>query len=62
MKKINAQCFVEVAATCPYCGALDDILDDVRDVMDDNHRAHNIDKEITCSECNEIYIVENVNY
>jgi hypothetical protein len=62
MKRIDAKCFVEVAAECPYCGAIDDILDDVRELMEDDHRAYNIDKEIRCSECKNVYIVDNVNF
>lgn len=62
MEKVDAKCFIEVVSQCPYCGAIDDILDNVREVMDDEHRAYNIDKEITCSECNKQYIVDNINF
>lgn len=62
MEKINANCFIEILCTCPYCGAVEDVFDDVRELMGDDHRAENIDKEVKCSECEQIFIVENVMY
>jgi hypothetical protein len=32
-----------------------DVLEDVREVMDDDHRASGIDVEVTCEDCNETF-------
>lgn len=62
MKETTAQTFLEVVCTCPYCGAIEDILKDVKEVLEYDHRASNIDKEIKCSECSEIFIVTDINF
>jgi hypothetical protein len=60
MEKVNANCNVEVFCNCPYCGAFEDVFEDVRESMDDDHRAENIDVEVECSECGNAFIVDNV--
>ena len=62
MEKVNANCFIEVCCKCPYCDAFEDVFEDVRESMDDDHRADNIDVEVKCSECGEPFIVENVRF
>ena len=62
MKKVNANCFIEVCCKCPYCDAFEDVFENVRESMDDDHRAENIDVEVKCSECGEPFIVENVRF
>lgn len=64
MKKVNASLFIEVLCNCPHCGAIDDIfdLDRTKDVLGQDYRAENCDLEITCSECSETYIVENIHF
>jgi formylmethanofuran dehydrogenase subunit E len=37
-----------------------DVLEDVREVMDDDHRASGIDVEVTCEDCNETFLVTDV--
>jgi len=39
MKEVRANCYVEVLCTCPNFGYGLDVLDEVRGVMDDDHRA-----------------------
>ena len=60
MEKVNANCSIEVYCTCPHCGAFEDVFEDVREVMDEDHRAENIDVEVKCSECEKPFIIENV--
>ncbi len=60
-KKVNANTFIEVLCTCPYCGALEDVFENVRELLD-VMSADNCDKEYTCSECKEVFIIENVHY
>ena len=62
MESVRAKFFVEVSSQCPYCDALDEILSNVSEVMNNDHRASNIDVEITCSECKNIYIVTDIDY
>ncbi len=64
MKIVDATCFVEVACTCPYCDAFEDIFDDgrVKESMGDDHRADDCNIEIECSECGELFLVENIHF
>jgi uncharacterized protein YbaR (Trm112 family) len=62
MKTVRASCFVEVICICPNCGSGLDVLDNVRDVMDDDHRASNIDVEITCEDCKQAFLITDVDY
>lgn len=50
MKEVRANCYVEVLCTCPNCGYGLDVMDEVREVMDDDHRASGIDVEVTCED------------
>jgi len=59
---VEAQTFIEVMCTCPYCGAIEDVFDDVRDCFDDGPRAIGCNVEVKCSECTGMFIVTNVNY
>jgi len=62
MKETRANCYVEVLCTCPNCGYGLDVLEDVREVMDDDHRASGIDVEVTCEDCNETFLVTDVDF
>ena len=33
-KKVDATCHIEVCCVCPYCGAFEDVFDDVREGKD----------------------------
>ena len=56
MKEVRANCYVEVLCTCHNCGYVLDVMDKVREVMDDDHRASGIDVEVTCEDCNETFL------
>jgi hypothetical protein len=45
-----------------HCGYGLDVLEDVREVMDDDHRASGIDVEVTCEDCNETFLVTDVDF
>ena len=61
-QKVNANCFIEVVCNCPHCNAFEDVFEDVREVMDDDHSASNIDVEHKCSECEKTFVIENVRF
>ena len=60
MKKVDAETHIEVMCHCPYCNSYQDVLENVRDVMDHTMRSENCDVEVRCDECRELFIVENV--
>lgn len=64
MKKVDANCWIEVVCACPYCGAFEDVIDNdhIKEAMGDGHRADNCDVEVTCSECKKDFIVENIHF
>ena len=62
MEKVNANCFIEVFCKCPYCDAFEDVFEDVRESMNYDHKADNIDVEVKCSECLKKFIIENVGF
>jgi len=62
MERVRANCFVEVLCICPRCGYGLDLLDNVRECMDDDHRASNINVEVTCGECKETFLVTDVDF
>ena len=64
MKEVRANTFVEVTCSCPHCDAFLDILDNdqVRESLGSDHRAEDCDIEITCSECNQEFIVTDIDF
>ena len=62
IKKVDANCTVEVYCTCPYCDAFEDVFEDVREGMDEFHQATNCDVDHECSNCGKTFIVDNVHY
>lgn len=62
MKTANATTFIEICVTCPHCGAHDDKFDELHEHLSNEPRASGINVEVTCSECKENYIVEDINY
>lgn len=62
-KKADATTFLEIVCACPYCGAIKDVFDDVREFLHDGElSASNLDHEVTCSECKQVYIIDNIHY
>lgn len=62
MKETRAQLYIEVLCTCPNCDYGLDIFDDIKDILDDDHRASNIDKEIVCEGCGETFLLTDVDF
>lgn len=64
MKSTEAQTNVEVICDCPYCDAHLDIfeLGNTQAVLSGELRAHNIDLEITCPECQNTFRVDSIHY
>jgi hypothetical protein len=64
MKKVDANCHIEVLCNCPYCDAYEDIFDNdnVKESMGNDHRAENCELEVSCSECGKTFIVENIHF
>lgn len=59
-KETTAQFSCEVLCDCPHCGEILDILDDVGELLRSDHTAEGIEVEITCSNCQEDFIVTEV--
>jgi len=63
MEKVHATTFLEITVTCPYCGAYDDKIDELREYLQYGElTAESIDAEVSCSECEQKYIIEQINY
>jgi hypothetical protein len=62
MKEVKASTFIEVLCTCPNCGYGLDIFDEVKDHMEEDHRASGIDVHVTCEDCNETFIVTDIEF
>jgi len=62
MESVRATTFIEICVNCPYCGAYDDKFEELRDNIEEDHRAENIDVVIKCSECEKEYIVEGIDF
>lgn len=61
-KKVDASVSIEAYCHCPYCNAFEDVFYSIRDQLDEYHSAENCDKEVTCSECGKVFIIDNVNF
>ena len=62
MKEVRAQCLMEVLCVCPNCGYGLDVIDEVGEFMNYYHRARGIEVEVTCEDCNEIFLVTDVDF
>lgn len=62
MKKVDASLSIEVNCHCPYCDSFEDVFEYVRESLEDDHRASNIDIEVMCGSCGEFFIVDNVEF
>lgn len=62
MKKVKAEVLLEINVTCPYCGYGDDRIDALKKHMEFDLRAENIDVDIRCFKCKEIFIVNEISY
>ncbi|SFC81601.1 hypothetical protein SAMN05421780_11074 [Flexibacter flexilis DSM 6793] len=62
MKSTTANTSVEVMCNCPICDSYVDILPQVSEILGDDHRAENCDKQVTCPDCNEDFIVTDINF
>ena len=64
MKSTDAQTYVEVKCCCPYCDKSLDIFDKgrTREVMGSDLRAEKCELEITCPDCNNVFVVNRIYY
>lgn len=62
MKTAKAETNLEIHVSCPYCGSYEDVTTKLTEYLEDDLRASGIEKEITCSECKKIFIVDEVIY
>jgi hypothetical protein len=62
LKEVTAQTYIEVLCTCPYCDCGGDIFDQVKESMNGEPSAYGIDAHIVCTECNETFIVNTINF
>ena len=60
--KVQAQTSLEVLVYCPKCGLMQDATDELRESLEDDLRATDIEKEITCDECEEKFLVTEITY
>lgn len=64
MKEVRASTFIEVLCQCPNCGYGLDIFekDNVKESLEEDHRASNCNIEITCEDCNETFLVTDIDF
>lgn len=64
IKTAEAQCSFEVHVNCPHCDNQIDVFEKVRDSLDSDMRAENLDVLVKCDnkKCQEEFIVTKVNY
>lgn len=62
--KADATSYLDVYVHCPYCNSQVDATDTLKQHLDSDLRATNIEVEITCDshKCGKVFIVENINY
>lgn len=60
--KVKAQTSLEVLVHCPKCAAFLDVTEELREELDEHLRADNIDREITCDECDSEFIVTDIHF
>ncbi len=62
MKTVVAESYIEVICQCPHCGAVLDIfqMSKIKEVLDKDLRAENIDMELVCTECEKKFIVSDI--
>lgn len=61
MKTTYAKSYFSIDVDCPYCENSIDATTELTPYLDDDKlSAESIEAEITCSECNKIFIVESI--
>lgn len=64
METATAQANLDIWVHCPHCTEFQDVTEQLRECLDDDLRASDIDQEITCSNpaCEKEFIVVNITY
>ena len=64
MRETRAQLYIEILCTCPNCDYGLDLFDEhrVRESLDDDHRASNCDIEIKCENCDQKFLLTDVDF
>jgi uncharacterized protein YbaR (Trm112 family) len=64
MRETRANLYIEVLCNCPNCGYGLDVFDNdsIKESLDDDHRASGCDVEITCEDCNETFLVTDIDF
>jgi RNase P subunit RPR2 len=62
MKKATAETSLEVWVHCPNCERYLDKTKTLREHLQDDLRAKDIDVEVSCYVCGEIFIVTDISY
>lgn len=64
MKEVDAQTYVEVEVTCPYCSCWQDIFDhpNIKESMGFDLRSKDANIEVTCDDCGKIFLVKDILY
>lgn len=63
MKETTATASLEIHCSCPYCEAFLDIRDEVIENLTNGElSAEGIEQEVTCTECDETFIITDIYY
>ena len=63
MKTVQATTHIECNVTCPHCNDYQNRFDELRDYFQNGEpRAYDIEAEIRCETCKEIFIVDLIEY
>lgn len=61
MKKVNVVLKTEAICICPYCDAMDDAYEYIQESLwRYGDQIDNCNIKYTCSECDQVYLIENV--
>lgn len=64
MKEVYAHSSFEITTDCPYCDGYLDLTEELREALDPNDflQSKDCDIEIKCPECNEIFLVKEIEF
>lgn len=61
-KKAVANTYLDITVECPYCKSILDVTPELKDSLQNDLRAEDIDHTINCDVCHKDFIVERIAY
>ena len=60
--KATAQTSLDIWVYCPYCNNYQDETERLKEDLQEDLRANNLDVEVECEECEKLFIVTEITY